>query len=78
MVGQAAGPHGELGPLREVYISSGFGHVAAVKVLGLSAMVTILALYERLVGPPRKLALLAATIGLIGAVTNIVGLLGAR
>ncbi len=77
LVARALGPAGEVGPLGAVYAAGGFAPVAAVKLLGLLAALCIFALYGRLVGSPRRLALLVAVVGLVGAATNVVGLLGA-
>ena len=37
----------------------------------------IFALYTRRVGSPRRLALIVAGVGLFGALTNVIGVLGA-
>jgi hypothetical protein len=70
------GPAGELGPLRFVYSAGGFDAVAATKLAAVGAMLTILALYERLVGSPRHLALLVSVAGVLGAATNVLAIAG--
>jgi hypothetical protein len=77
MVARLAGPEGELGPLGDVYAVGGFAPVAATKLLGLLAVMVIFALYTRRVGSPRRLALMVAGVGLLGALTNVAGLLSA-
>jgi hypothetical protein len=77
MVARALGPAGELGPLGAVYAAGGFVPVAAVKLLGLAAALCLLALYDRIVGSPRRPALVVAAIGLLGAATNLASILGA-
>ncbi len=77
MAARVAGPSGELGPLGTVYEVGGFGPVAAAKILALLAVMCIFALYTRRVGSPRRLALIVAGVGLFGALTNVIGVLGA-
>ena len=76
LVARLLGPAGEVGPLGEVYAAGGFAPVAATKILGLLAVMCILALYTRRVGSPRRLALMVAAVGLFGAMTNVMGMLG--
>ena len=76
LVARMLGPAGEVGPLGEVYAAGGFGPVAATKILGLLAVMCIFALYTRRVGSPRRLALMVVVIGLFGALTNVMGMLG--
>ena len=77
IVARIVGPHGELGPLGRVYAAGGFGPVAAAKILALLAVMCIFALYSRRVGSPRRLALVVALVGLIGAATNVLGIIDA-
>lgn len=72
-----AGPAGELGPLRSIYLAGGFAPVVLTKLLGISAVLCIFALWERLVGSARGIALLVAAVGVFGAATNLVGIVGA-
>ncbi len=72
-----AGPAGELGPLRSIYLSGGFAPVVLTKMLGLAAVLCIFALWERLVGSARAIALLVAAVGIFGAATNLLGIVGA-
>ncbi len=51
--------------------------MAAAKILALLAVLCILALYSRRVGSPRRLALVVALVGLIGAATNVLGIIDA-
>ena len=76
LVASLLGPAGEAGPLGRVYAAGGFAPVAATKILGLLAVMCIFALYTRRVGSPRRLALVVTTIGLFGALTNVMGMLG--
>jgi hypothetical protein len=75
MIARAAGPGGELGPLGDVYADGGFGPVIAAKVLGLLAILCIFALYRLRVGSPRPLALIVAAFGIVGAASNVLGIL---
>ena len=61
---------GELGPLGAVYQLGGFGAVALAKLVAIGVALAILALHQRRTGHGRWLALLVATVGIFGALTN--------
>jgi hypothetical protein len=65
------GPSGELGPLGLVYRAGGFWAVAFVKLGLIGIVTTVLARYpwQRL-ATRRRLALIVAAIGIVGAWTN--------
>ncbi len=71
----ALGIAGEVGPLRVLYRMGGFGAVALAKLVALGVMIAILELYSRRTGHGRWLAILAATMGVFGALTNVLALL---
>ena len=66
------GPGGELGPLGLVYEAAGFIGVAVVKLGLIAVVMAVLARYpwQRL-ATRRRMALIVATIGVIGAFTNV-------
>ena len=73
--GVAVGVHGpgpEAGPFRYVYQDGGLAGVAFLKIAGatLSALVLVLHPWQRL-SVPRTIALVSATVGLLGAWTNV-------
>ena len=72
---RAFGPSGELGPLGAVYEAGGIAAVAITKLAVVFAIMTVLRWYPwRRFTTQRRLALLVAVVGLIGAATNIFAL----
>ncbi len=66
------GPSGELGPLGLVYRVGGFWAVAIVKLGLIGAVVAVLARYPwRSLATRRRVALVVAAIGVVGALTNV-------
>lgn len=72
---RALGIGGEIGPLRIVYRMAGFGGVAVAKLIAVAVMIVILELYSRRTGGGRWLAVVAAAMGILGALTNVLSLL---
>jgi hypothetical protein len=65
------GPAGELGPLGLLYRAGGFWAVAVVKIGLIGVVMALLARYPwRRLRTRRRLALVVATIGILGAWTN--------
>ena len=69
MLGLAQGHGTEVGPLAPLLASGGYGAVVVAKCVAIAAMLAILARLRS-----RRLALLAATAGVIGAATGLAAL----
>ena len=66
------GISGELGPLGVIYRAAGIAGVTALKLGGIFVVMGILRWYPwRRLATRRRLALVIATIGLLGALTNL-------
>ena len=62
---------GELGPFRALYVAGGFGAVAVAKLAATGVMLAILRWLNGRYIQPRPFALLAATVGVIGAASGL-------
>lgn len=75
MAVRAKGIGGEIGPLSALYVAGGFGAVALAKLVALALLLGILAAYSRCTGSSRRVALLVATVGVLGAIANTLAVL---